>query len=184
MFIGRELELEAIKEILSKKSASLMVYGKRKVGKTTLLRDIVRQVSNGTVFGAGRCVGVIDERSEIAGSYMGLAQNDIGIRTDILDGCPKAAGMMMLIRSMSPRVVAVDEIGDEEDVHALLQVIRCGSSLIVTVHGNSMEEIREKKYIRELLEQKEFRRFIVLTKIENRCVVQGIYNEEYKLCSG
>jgi len=153
-------------------------------GKTTMLRDIVRQVSDGNPYGEGICVGVVDERSEIAGSYMGVAQNHIGIRTDILDNCPKAAGMMMLIRSMSPKVVAVDEIGSPEDVQALSQVIRCGSGLIVTIHGSSMEEVRKKKYVKELLSQKVFRRFILLAKREDRCVVEGIFDEGYALCSG
>ncbi len=153
-------------------------------GKTTMLRDIVRQVSDGNSYGSGQCVGVVDERSEIAGSYMGIAQNHVGIRTDVLDGCPKVAGMMMLIRSMAPGVVAVDEIGSLEDVHALLQVLRCGSSLIVTVHGSSMEEVREKAYMKELLEQKEFKRFIVLTRKKGRCMVEGIFDEEYMPCCG
>ncbi len=153
-------------------------------GKTTLLRDIVRQVSDGNPHGMGLCVGVVDERSEIAGCYMGIAQNRVGIRTDVLDGCPKAAGMMMLIRSMAPQVVAVDEIGSPEDVQALLQVLQCGSSLIVTVHGSSMEEIRGKKYIKDLLELGEFRRFILLGKNRGNCFVEGIFDEGFALCSG
>ncbi len=152
-------------------------------GKTTMLRDIVRQVSDGNAYGSGRCVGVVDERSEIAGSYLGVAQNRIGIRTDVLDGCPKAEGMMMLIRSMSPEVVAVDEIGSTEDIRALMQALRCGSSLIVTVHGRSMEEVKRKKYIRELLAQNEFKRFIVLARRSGNCVVEGIFDEERTLCS-
>lgn len=163
---------------------STMIISPPGCGKTTLLRDIVRQVSGGSRYGMGQCVGVVDERSEIAGSYMGLAQNDIGIRTDVLDGCPKAAGMMMLIRSMSPRVVAVDEIGDAEDVRALQQVLKCGSSLLVTAHGSSIGEMQKKQYIRELLEQKEFQRFIVLGKKAGSCIIQGIYDEEYRQCCG
>ena len=163
---------------------SCMIVSPPGCGKTTLLRDIVRQVSNGNAYGKGQCVGVVDERSEIAGSYMGLAQNNVGMRTDVLDGCPKAAGMMMLLRSMSPRVIAVDEIGSLEDVHALLQVLQCGSSLIVTVHGSSIEEIQVKKHIKELLEYKVFKCFVVLGKQEGKCVIKGIYNEEYVLCSG
>ena len=153
-------------------------------GKTTMLRDIVRQVSDGNSYGEGRCVGVVDERSEIAGSYMGMAQNRIGMRTDVLDNCPKATGMMMLIRSMAPRVVAADEIGSREDVHALLEALRCGSSLIVTVHGSSMEEVKEKPFMKELLAQREFRRFIVLTGKKENCAVAGIFDEDYALCSG
>lgn len=71
-------------------------------GKTTLLRDLIRQISEGNEFIKGMSVGVVDERSEIAGCYRGVAQNHLGIRTDVLDGCPKAEGMIMLIRSMRP----------------------------------------------------------------------------------
>lgn len=111
-------------------------------GKTTLLRDIVRQVSAGNPAGSGRQVGVVDERSEIAGSFMGIPQNDVGIRTDVLDGCPKIQGMMLLMRSMSPAVVAVDEIGGYEDMKAVYQVLQCGSSVLATMHGNSMEDVK------------------------------------------
>lgn len=89
-------------------------------------------------------VGVVDERSEIAACYQGIPQNDVGCRTDVLDACPKAEGMMMLIRSMAPEVVAVDEIGGENDLEALRYVMNCGCRILATVHGNSMEDIREK----------------------------------------
>ena len=92
----------------------------------------------------GQTVGVVDERSEIGGSYLGVPQNDLGIRTDVLDCCPKAAGMMMLIRSMSPRVIAVDEIGDYEDIRAIEAVLNCGCRILATVHGNSIEDIEKK----------------------------------------
>ncbi len=82
-------------------------------GKTTLLRDIVRQISD-----AGITVGLADERSEVAGCYRGVPQNDVGLRTDVLDGCPKAEGMVMLLRAMSPQVIAVDELGGERDARA------------------------------------------------------------------
>ena len=83
--------------------------------KTTLLRDMIRQISNGTDRIQGKTVGVVDERSELAGCYQGIPQNDLGMRTDVLDACPKAKGMQMLLRSMSPDVVAVDELGKKED---------------------------------------------------------------------
>ena len=85
-------------------------------GKTTMLRDLIRQISNGNVWGEGCEVSVIDERSEIAGSYQGIPQNDVGMRTDILDACPKRLGMMMVLRSMAPRVLAVDELGNAEEM--------------------------------------------------------------------
>ena len=90
-----------------------------------MLRDIIRQLSNGREGIPGLTVGVVDERSELAGCYQGVPQNDLGPRTDILDGCPKVEGMQMLIRSMSPSVVAVDELGKEDDYKAVESVIHC-----------------------------------------------------------
>ena len=117
-------------------------------GKTTLLRDVIRQISNGNAWCEGKNVGVVDERSEIGGAYQGVPQNDLGIRTDLLDCCPKAEGMMMLIRSMSPEVVAVDEIGDYGDIKAIESVLNCGCRLIATVHGSSVEDIEKNRSFR------------------------------------
>lgn len=151
-------------------------------GKTTMLRDIIRQVSNGNSYAKGKTVGLVDERSEIAGSYMGIAQNDVGIRTDVLDGCPKAIGMMMLIRSMSPQIIAVDELGNKEDIIALQQAICSGSKLVVTIHGYSILDIQKKMFLRELLDLQIFERFIILEKVNNRCNVQAVYNQDYVKC--
>ncbi len=90
-------------------------------GKTTLLRDLIRQVSDGNAYGRGAAVGVVDERSELAGSYLGRVQNDLGMRTDVLDGCPKETGMLLLLRSMSPEVIAIDELGSDGELRALGQ---------------------------------------------------------------
>ena len=148
-------------------------------GKTTMLRDLIRQISNGNRYGKGRTVGVVDERSEIAGSYYGEAQNDVGMRTDILDGCPKVMGMMMLIRSMAPKVVAVDELGCSADMTALEEVLQCGSNVIATIHGNHIADICSKSFLRTMLNEKVFKRFILLEKREGKCVIEGIYNEDY-----
>ena len=139
-----------------------LVISPPRCGKTTLLRDIIRQVSNGTGPEKGMAVGVVDERSEIAACYQGVPQNELGIRTDILDCCPKAQGMMMLIRTMSPQVIAVDEIGSREDMEAIEHVMNCGCKLIATVHGNSLEDIRHKPVLGRLLKEKWFGRYIVL----------------------
>ena len=148
-----------------------LIISPPRCGKTTLLRDLIRQVSNGNRYMPGVSVGVVDERSEIAGSYQGIPQNDLGIRTDVLDCCPKAEGMMMLIRSMSPEVVAVDELGDYEDIHAIESVIHCGCKLFATVHGSSIEDIQR------LMQEKVFERYIVLYKKDCAGQIKAIYDE-------
>ena len=139
-----------------------LIVSPPRCGQTTLLRDIIRQVSNGSREHAGLTIGVIDERSEIGACYQGIPQNELGIRTDILDCCPKAQGMMMLIRTMSPQVIAVDEIGSREDLEAIEYVMNCGCKLVATVHGNSMEDIRQKPVLRKMVLEKWFERYVIL----------------------
>lgn len=141
-------------------------------GKTTLLRDIIRQVSE-----SGQSVGVVDERSEIAACYLGIPQNELGIRTDVLDGCPKAQGMVMLLRSMSPQVIAVDEIGSQEDMRAIAYVIHCGCKLLATVHGNSVGDLMSKPVLSRLVREKIFERYIVLNNQGKIGNIEAIYNE-------
>lgn len=149
-------------------------------GKTTLLRDMIRQISNGNRYCRGHTVGVIDERSEIGGAYHGIPQNDLGIRTDLLDGCPKAEGMMMLIRSMAPRVIAVDEIGTAEDVRALETSINCGCRILATVHANSMDELWRKPLVENLMKNKVFERYILLDNQGGIGTIRGILDENGK----
>lgn len=127
-------------------------------GKTTLLRDIIRQLSDYK----NLTIGVADERSEIGGSYKGVAQNDVGIRTDLLDGCPKAEGMLLLLRAMAPQVIAVDELGGARDIAAVENISNAGVRLLCTVHGYNLENIRLKPNLRALLEMGIFKRFVVL----------------------
>ena len=110
----------------------------------------------------GVTVGLVDERSEIAACYQGVPQNDVGIRTDVLDACPKAHGMMMLIRTMAPRVVAVDEIGSRMDMEAVEYAMNCGCLVIATVHGNGMEDIRKKPVLDRMIQEKWFDRYLIL----------------------
>lgn len=153
-------------------------------GKTTLLRDIVRQISDGDMKHKGFNVGVIDERSEIGASYLGVPQNDLGMRTDVLDCCPKAEGMLMMIRSMSPAVIAVDEIGKREDIDALAYVMNCGCRIIATVHGDSIEDIKNKPVLRKLVEEKMFRRFVVLSGLKNPGQIVNIFDERGSVLYG
>ena len=152
-------------------------------GKTTMLRDCIRQISNGTLIHQGMTVGLVDERSEIAGCSRGIPGNDVGIRTDVLDACPKARGLMMLIRTMAPDVVAADEIGSPEDLEALTYAMRCGCVLFATVHGSSFRELLEKPVLKDLVRAKLFSRYIFLKNGELPGQVDGIVNEEGKrLC--
>ena len=151
-------------------------------GKTTLLRDIVRHLSSGVPgLIAGQTVAVADERSEIAGCYLGVPQNDIGPRTDVLDGCPKAEGMMLLLRSMSPKIIAVDEIGRQSDITAIEEVINGGITLICTVHGYNLDEISKRDTLAALLSKKIFNRFIILEKPGG---IPAIYNEKHEKIVG
>lgn len=159
----------------------VLIISPPRCGKTTLLRDVVRQVSDGNKWVKGMSVGVVDERSEIGGCYMGVAQNEVGMRTDILDCCPKAEGMIMMIRSMGPEVIAVDEVGASEDVHAIEYAMHCGCKMIATVHGASMEEIRKKPLFQQLIQQKRFERYIVLNHAARIGQIEGIYDERGSL---
>ena len=127
-------------------------------------------------------MGVVDERCELAGCYQGVPQNDVGMRTDVLDGCPKAEGMQMLIRSMSPSVVAVDELGREEDFRAVEAVIHCGCKLIATAHGNSLEDVLAQPFFQKLVEERVFERYILLGKRERAGIIEGIYDGNGELC--
>ncbi len=161
-----------------------LILSPPRCGKTTLLRDLIRQISNGNPYGEGMTVGVVDERSELGACYQGVPQNDLGIRTDILDCCPKALGMMMLIRSMSPQVIAVDEIGSREDLEAMEYAMNCGCQMIASVHGRSLEEIRQKPVLKNMMEQKWFGRYIVLASQGKVGTVEGIYREDQTVLAG
>ena len=162
--------------------AHTLIVSPPRCGKTTLLRDVIRQLSNGRNNISGVTVGVVDERSELAGSWQGIPQNDLGMRTDILDACPKAEGMQMLVRSMSPDVVAVDELGKEEDFRAVESVIHCGCRLIATAHGNSVEDILNQPFFQKLKKMEVFERYIVLGGRDQIGQIKGIYDAKGREC--
>ncbi len=161
-----------------------LIISPPRCGKTTLLRDVIRQLSDGTELLSGMSIGVVDERSEIGACYMGTPQNELGIRTDILDCCPKAKGMLMLIRSMSPQIIAVDELGSKEELEAIDYVIGCGCKLIATVHGSSLEDIRNKPTLGELIEKRLFERYIILSNVRGIGHVEEIYDMHWKRLYG
>lgn len=137
-------------------------------GKTTILRDLIKNISNGIdeINFKGLNVGLVDERGELAAMYKGAPQNDVGLRTDVLDNIPKAMGMKLLIRSMAPQVISADEIGTYEDVKAIDYAICSGVKGIFTAHGNSLEQIFLNPILNELLNKHVFERIIILNKKE------------------
>lgn len=148
-------------------------------GKTTLLRDCIRLLSNGSKGIDGVRVGVADERGELGACYHGVPQNDLGVRTDVLDRIPKASGILMLIRSMAPRVIAVDEIGSEDDMEALKNACLSGCNILATIHGASPYDIYEKTVFEHLKAGNMFQRYIVLQRNEIG-KIKGIYDENMK----
>ncbi|MZP43276.1 stage III sporulation protein AA [Heliobacterium gestii] len=147
-------------------------------GKTTLLRDIIRQISAGRpeIGLPGMTVGLVDERSEVAACYHGCPQNDVGPRTDVLDGCPKAEGLLRLLRSMGPQVLATDEIGREEDVRAVEEAVHSGVTLLATAHGRSREEVLTRPGLERMLRWNVFQRLVVLSRREGPGTVEGLYD--------
>ena len=124
-------------------------------GKTTMLRDIVRNISNGIeeISFNGKTCGVVDERGEIAACYRGIPQKDIGIRTDVIENVSKEKGILMLLRSMAPEVIACDEIGSKEDVQAIEKLTISGVKGIFTMHGRTIEDVKNNHEVNKLLEK-------------------------------
>ena len=133
-------------------------------GKTTVLRDIIRRLSDGIeeINFRGKTCGVVDERGEIAAMYKGTPQNDVGIRTDIIENVSKNKGIHMLIRTMTPEIIACDEIGSKEDVEAIHYALYSGVKGIFTMHGKNVEDIKNNKQIYELIENREIQKIIFL----------------------
>lgn len=144
---------------------NILIISPPRCGKTTLLRDIARQLSSGiaAVGLRGQQVGLVDERSEIAACCQGVPTVALGPRLDVLDGCPKALGMMMLIRSMAPDVIITDELGRAEDAAAIAEAIHAGVAVITSVHGSCPQDVECRPTIGYLLTSHYFDIYVVLS---------------------
>lgn len=153
-----------------------LIISPPRCGKTTLLRDVARQAGDGvpSLGLAGLRVGIVDERSEIAACHGGIPQNTVGLRTDVLDACPKAAGMIMLVRSMSPDLVVTDEIGREEDAVAVREVMNAGVSIVATAHGESLEDVARRPALRCLFDAQMFERAVTLSSADGPGTLEGV----------
>jgi len=165
--------------ILAGRFLSTLILSPPRCGKTTLLRDLVRLLSLGqpALRLPGRQISLVDERSEVAGTFQGQAQLDVGPRTDVLDGAPKAEGMMLMLRAMAPDVLAVDEIGRPEDAEAVAEAAKAGVSVLATAHAGSPDEARRRPILGRLLESDYFQRLVVLDDSRGPGTVRGIYQQ-------
>lgn len=153
-----------------------------KCGKTTLIRDLTRNISSGTKgLISGKKVAVIDERSEIAGCYLGVPQMDVGFRTDVLDNCPKSRGISMAIRSMAPEVVVCDEIGTYADMENIILALNSGVKVITTIHGYNEKDLIRRPVFKEIVDNKVFGRAIVLSNKKGIATVEYIYDFNNKV---
>lgn len=157
-----------------------LIVSPPKCGKTTILRDIAKNISNGmySVGLKGKKVVIIDERSEIAACYNGVPQMDVGIRTDVLDNCLKNTGMIMAIRSLSPDVLICDEIGTLGEVEALNMAFNSGVNIVVTVHGFDIEDISGRKVFKELIEESIIERVVILSSRKGAGTIERVYKIE------
>lgn len=156
-----------LREIIDKENQTIfntLIVSPPGKGKTTILRDSIRRISNGIdeLKFKGKTCGVVDERGEIAAMYKGIPQNDIGIRTDVVENISKSKGMKMLIRSMAPEIIACDEIGSKEDVQAIKEAMSSGVKGIFTMHGKTIEDIKNNTEVYNLVENKQIEKIIFI----------------------
>lgn len=133
-------------------------------GKTTILRDLTRQISN-----FGFKTAVVDERGEIASIFQGVPQNDVGVHTDVVENTPKKVGMSMLLRTMSPQVIVTDEIATKEDVESLRECFGTGVSVVATAHGDGPEDIKKRQFLKKVLGGGGFEQIIFLKRTNKEC---------------
>lgn len=170
-----------LKHILNLENNSIyntLIISAPGTGKTTILRDIIRQLSTGIkeIKFLAINVGVVDERGEIAAMYKGIPQNDIGIKTDIIENVSKSIGIKMLIRSMAPKVIVADEIGKKEDIEAIHYAVCSGCRGIFTAHGSNFADVSLNPVIHNLIETHTIERLVFLDEKE-----KGRVKEMYAL---
>lgn len=145
------------------KIKNTLIISPPKCGKTTMLRDLTREISNGSIYTQGKKTVVIDERSEIGACLMGVPQLDLGLRTSVIDACPKSRGIMMAIRTLSPEVVICDEIGLKKDIEAIINALNCGISLVTSIHGYDIRDYENRMVFKDAIENQVFDIIIILS---------------------
>lgn len=154
---------------------SIIIAGPPSSGKTTIIRDIARVVSSG-MNGRFLKTVLIDERREISGTIGGIATNDVGISTDVLDSYPKHDAIDIAVRTLSPEVIICDEISTEDEIKAITSGINCGVRFIVTVHAGSEEELLNRNQIERLLLTYSFKKLFLIGTGQNIGKTKKIYD--------
>jgi len=157
-----------------------MIISPPQAGKTTLLRDIVRSFSNGEGIPSPVKVGLVDERGEIAGCFHGIPQMDVGIRTDVLNGCPKQDGIFLLLRSMSPQVIATDEIGRPEDLKVIEEILNAGVGFITTAHAWDTKDLILRPALGEIWDRGLVERVVILSRRYGSGTLEEIWDGKTK----
>ncbi len=149
---------------------STLIVGLPGTGKTTMLRDACRRLSE-----MGVRTGIVDERSEIAAMSGGVAQLCVGPNTDVLDGCSKEAGLRWMLRSMSPDLLVTDELGTPMDAQAVMDCIAAGVAVLSTLHGREVQPVPTRGVMAQLVLHKAFERYVLL---DEKCTGQiaGVYD--------
>ena len=128
------------------------------------MRDLIRRLSNGIEEKNfyGKTIGLIDERGELGACFRGIPQNDIGIRTDVIENVSKEKGIEILLRSMSPEIIVCDEIGSSADINAINKMLISGVKGIFTMHGNGIDDVKRNKEVNLLIQNNQIKKIIVL----------------------
>ena len=164
-------------QVFSDHVCGVLIAGPPCSGKTTLLKDIALKLSSRPYF---KKVAMVDERNELAGMYRGVPQNTLGDFCDVLCGYPKAEGILNAVRALSPDIIICDEIGNKEDVEALLNVLNTGVTVISSVHACNVDELYRREMIKKLLNSGAFEKIVVLRGGSSRCVLDSVVEVEQK----